>query len=49
LISCIAHRAGSCSFACPDPGERAFLPYAGLVLKPDFDRFCLGMLGQAVA
>src|SRR5262245_4549514 len=49
LISCIAHSAGSCSFPCPNPGERAFLPYAGLVLKPDLKGLPFGMLRQAVA
>ena len=47
FVAGIADRAGPAAFAGPDPGQRALLAYARLVLEPDFDGLGLGMLRQA--
>ena len=49
FVTGIANRARPAALARPKPRQRAFLAYAGLVLKPDFDGLVPGMLRQALA
>src|SRR5205085_10379640 len=42
----VARRPGAGAAARPDPGQRALLADAGLVLEPDLDRLAAGVLGR---
>ncbi len=46
FVTGIADYAGPAAFARPNPGQRALLANARLVLEPDFDRLCFGVLRQ---
>src|SRR4051812_29553145 len=48
-VPAVAGRPGPGAATRPDPGQRALLADAGLVLKPDLDRLAAGVLGQRLA
>src|SRR4051794_6875717 len=48
-VAAVAGRPGPGAATRPDPGQRALLADAGLVLKPDLDRLAAGVLGQRLA
>src|SRR4051794_17133887 len=48
-VAAVAGRPGPGAAPRPDPGQRALLADAGLVLKPDLDRLAAGVLGQRLA
>src|SRR3954462_3543927 len=47
-VAAVARRPGAGAATRPDPGQRALLADAGLVLKPDLDRLAAGVLGQCL-
>ena len=46
VVALIARRARPGSALGPDPGQRALLADARLVLEPDFERLVLGVVGE---
>ena len=45
-VAAVAGRPGPGAAPRPDPGQRALLADAGLILEPDLDRLAAGVLGQ---
>src|SRR4051794_2530471 len=48
-VAAVAGRPGPGAAPRPDPGQRALLADAGLILEPDLDRLAAGVLGQRLA
>src|SRR4051794_14287794 len=48
-VATVAGRPGPGAAPRPDPGQRALLADAGLILEPDLDRLAAGVLGQRLA
>jgi hypothetical protein len=49
LVARVPHGARTGALSRPEPGQRALLPYAGLVLKPDFEGLGPSRFRQPVA